>query len=192
MSSWDPGFKSQAQDLCFFDLYRWKSYYICYRIWKEQKYTKETGIGPLKIALIPNKRIINFIICRAKAEVHNQASSRTSDSRQEAELDLSQPIPVLNFFGYAFCPGNCVFGPWVKYTDYVDIFNNPRWVKLLKFVLALIWALFDHFWPSTHHLNYLIAIIKILHQHLEIINRIWKCSRSWGHVLRLCRHLQHG
>ena len=38
---------------------------------------------------------------------------------EEEEHDLTQMPSILQFFGYAFCPGNCVFGPWVKYTEVI-------------------------------------------------------------------------
>ncbi len=33
----------------------------------------------------------------------------------------------LEFLGYAFCPGNCVMGPWVKYEDYLRVYESPSW-----------------------------------------------------------------
>lgn len=30
--------------------------------------------------------------------------------------------------GYMFCPGNCVFGPWTSYQDYIGIYHHqPNW-----------------------------------------------------------------
>ncbi len=59
-------------------------------------------------------------------KVDSSQPNKVSTSRPEPDLDLSEPVPFLNFLGYAFCPGTCVFGPWVKYSEYVDIFNSPR------------------------------------------------------------------
>ena len=62
----------------------------------------------------------------------SQVSSKISNCRPEPEsnLDLGENIPLLQFLGYTFCPGNSVFGPWVKYSDYMDIYVNPRWVRI--------------------------------------------------------------
>lgn len=34
------------------------------------------------------------------------------------------------FFGYIFCVGNCIFGPWMDYASYMDLFRPTR--KLVK------------------------------------------------------------
>jgi len=36
---------------------------------------------------------------------------------------------VLATLGYAFCPGNCVFGPWSPYEEYAGMLEAPVWVS---------------------------------------------------------------
>jgi hypothetical protein len=36
---------------------------------------------------------------------------------------------MVEFLGYSLCPGNCVFGPWIKYEEYVKIYEEPFWVS---------------------------------------------------------------
>ena len=44
------------------------------------------------------------------------------------ELILSQMPTFFEYFGYALCPGTTVFGPWVAFKEYMNIYDSPRWV----------------------------------------------------------------
>ena len=53
------------------------------------------------------------------------------DSMEEPpieELILSQMPTFFEYFGYALCPGTTVFGPWVAFKEYMNIYDSPRWV----------------------------------------------------------------
>ncbi len=50
------------------------------------------------------------------------------DADDNATIRLSSPPGMMAFMGYAFCPGNCVFGPWIKYEEYEDAIISPVWV----------------------------------------------------------------
>lgn len=45
------------------------------------------------------------------------------------------PNPV-EFWGYIFCPGNVIMGPWCAYNDYLSIFNQSLVVSVshLRFI----------------------------------------------------------
>ena len=47
----------------------------------------------------------------------------------EEELILAKMPSIFEYFGYALCPGTTVFGPWVSYKEYMDIFKTPKWVR---------------------------------------------------------------
>lgn len=40
----------------------------------------------------------------------------------------------IQFFGYIFCVGNCVFGPWVNYSSYLAIYRREKWVCLIEYI----------------------------------------------------------
>ena len=65
---------------------------------------------------------------------------RRNNRKRTAEPDTKKredPVPcrlvappgLMAFLGYALCPANSVFGPWVKYEDYQDMISNPVWVR---------------------------------------------------------------
>lgn len=37
----------------------------------------------------------------------------------------------LEFWGYILCPGNIIMGPWCSFSDYLQIYQHPRWVCLI-------------------------------------------------------------
>ena len=46
-------------------------------------------------------------------------------------VDLTALPSIVEYLGYALCPGNSVFGPWVTYEEYQRIFTDPVWVRML-------------------------------------------------------------
>lgn len=76
-------------------------------------------------------------------------SARHEDSSDKATPGAKDPKPlrrdgnrntlpgVLAFMGYAFCPGNAVFGPWVKFEDYRSMFRSRVWVRRPEHVESL-------------------------------------------------------
>lgn len=46
----------------------------------------------------------------------------------DSDIGTIQNVPSpVDFAGYIFNVGTCVFGPWVPYRDYISIFNKPVW-----------------------------------------------------------------
>lgn len=41
---------------------------------------------------------------------------------------LDKNPEVIPFLGYLLCPANSIIGPWVPFTEYVSIFDKPKWV----------------------------------------------------------------
>ena len=41
--------------------------------------------------------------------------------------NLTKVPSFIEFFGYALCPATCIFGPWIKYSDYQKVYDHPRW-----------------------------------------------------------------
>lgn len=49
----------------------------------------------------------------------------------DSDIGTIQNVPPpLDYAGYVFNVGTCVFGPWVSYRDYLAIFNRPVWVRI--------------------------------------------------------------
>ena len=55
----------------------------------------------------------------------------------EEELILAKMPSIFEYFGYALCPGTTVFGPWVSYKEYMDIFKTPKWVRQSHYLYFL-------------------------------------------------------
>lgn len=36
----------------------------------------------------------------------------------------------MEFIGYMFCVGTCIFGPWISYTEYINLFNKNELVSV--------------------------------------------------------------
>ncbi|XP_055381048.1 protein-serine O-palmitoleoyltransferase porcupine [Condylostylus longicornis] len=57
---------------------------------------------------------------------------------------------ILEYFGYLFCPANCVLGPWIPYEEYQAIFKgskfNIKWIfwTLTNIVASLIFLLLSN------------------------------------------------
>ena len=62
--------------------------------------------------------------------------------QQKTPHDLTKVPMIFEYFGYSLCPATCVFGPWVRYTDYLNIFDNPRWnaTWLVKIIFTLLFS----------------------------------------------------
>ena len=58
----------------------------------------------------------------------------------EEELILAKMPSIFEYFGYALCPGTTVFGPWVSYKEYMDIFKTPKWVRQSIIILTFIFS----------------------------------------------------
>ncbi len=94
-----------------------------------------------------------------KARRRKPPASQTSKSSAEREkdkepvedpktrFDLTRVPSFLEYFGYALNPGTTFFGPWVSYTDYLYLYENPRWViiplQCLRWVICNCFAAFS-------------------------------------------------
>lgn len=38
----------------------------------------------------------------------------------------------INYFGYMFCVGNCIFGPWIDYKTYSEALEPKKWVSVAE------------------------------------------------------------
>lgn len=55
----------------------------------------------------------------------------------DLDRDRIQALPnFLQFWGYIFCPGNVVLGPWCAYNDYIHIFNRRKIVSTKPFTFS--------------------------------------------------------
>ena len=67
---------------------------------------------------------------------------------QDEEITIVKVPSFWAYFGYALCPGNTLFGPWVPYKEYLAIFVNPRWViisiTLIKLNFQTLRAVFNY------------------------------------------------
>jgi len=56
--------------------------------------------------------------------------------------DLTKMPGWFEFAGYCLCPGTVILGPWVSFTEYVNIFKEPRWniTWLVKILFTVMFA----------------------------------------------------
>eukprot|EP00092_Neocalanus_flemingeri_P023063 GFUD01024999.1.p1 GENE.GFUD01024999.1~~GFUD01024999.1.p1 ORF type:complete len:544 (-),score=151.74 GFUD01024999.1:259-1890(-) len=59
-----------------------------------------------------------------------------------AESDLTRMPGWFEFAGYCLCPGTVILGPWVSFTEYTNIFKEPRWniTWLVKILFTVMFA----------------------------------------------------
>lgn len=57
---------------------------------------------------------------------------------------LKQLPSCSQYCGYVLCVGTSVFGAWVSYDDYQNIFHNPRWVSEEDFYYTSFYFIFFH------------------------------------------------
>ena len=74
--------------------------------------------------------------------IEEELKKESKENRSGSTANLNKVPTIFEFFGYALCPATCVFGPWIKYSDYLKIFDNPRWnaTWLVKIVFTLFFA----------------------------------------------------
>lgn len=65
----------------------------------------------------------------ARKEAKAKAAIPAASNDNAVHDLLASPPSVPAYFGYALCPGTAVFGPWIKFTDYLKIFEDPVWVR---------------------------------------------------------------
>ena len=68
-------------------------------------------------------------VAAADGKSDSKQATNNSTVENEKELMTGKLPSLIEFLGYAFCPGNCVFGPWIKYEEYLRLFTYPRWVS---------------------------------------------------------------
>lgn len=42
---------------------------------------------------------------------------------------IDKNLDIFSFLGYCLCPANSIIGPWVPFTEYISIFEKPKWVS---------------------------------------------------------------
>ena len=75
-------------------------------------------------------------------------SDSSSSLTSKPSHDLTVVPTIFEYFGYTLCPGNCIFGPWVKYSDYLDIFIQPRWVSRTSSNIVLRFHIIINFFSN--------------------------------------------
>ncbi|XP_075218866.1 protein-serine O-palmitoleoyltransferase por [Lycorma delicatula] len=50
----------------------------------------------------------------------------------------------IEFMGYMFCVGTCIFGPWISYVEYIGLFNknDTNMKSLSKILRSFFWSVF--------------------------------------------------
>jgi len=58
------------------------------------------------------------------------------------ELDLIKMPGWFEFAGYCLCPGTVILGPWVSFSEYSNIFKEPRWniTWIVKILFTVMFA----------------------------------------------------
>ncbi|KAK7588211.1 hypothetical protein V9T40_005456 [Parthenolecanium corni] len=78
------------------------------------------------------------------------------------------------FFGYLFCVGNCIFGPWIDFSSYMDLFRPTRKLNVtvaVRLVTSVLKSLFffslsmcyiEWIWPETNEKDPWLMYFKAL------------------------------
>lgn len=54
----------------------------------------------------------------------------------DVDTGIIKDFKLLDFCGYVLCPANCIFGPWVSYSDYSKLKYNDSWdIKWLQKIM---------------------------------------------------------
>eukprot|EP00096_Caligus_rogercresseyi_P004079 TRINITY_DN18215_c0_g1_i1.p1 TRINITY_DN18215_c0_g1~~TRINITY_DN18215_c0_g1_i1.p1 ORF type:complete len:530 (-),score=109.98 TRINITY_DN18215_c0_g1_i1:55-1644(-) len=69
--------------------------------------------------------------------------SSTSSVVPPPSIDLSAVPSFIQMAGYALNPGNSIFGPWVKYEDYLNLHRSPTWN--LGWILKILFSMATSF-----------------------------------------------
>ena len=103
------------------------------------------------VQMILSMKIISLGFDMDHAGDQRIVDQQNQQEKEEKDLKETRPgstsnlikVPtIFEYFGYALCPATCVFGPWIKFSDYLKIFDNPRWNAswLVKIVFTLFFA----------------------------------------------------
>jgi len=82
--------------------------------------------------------------------------------------DLTKMPGWFEFAGYCLCPGTVILGPWVSFTEYVNIFKEPRWnitwlVKILFTVMfAFMFLTIRYVNIHEHIIEYILSFQHVL------------------------------
>lgn len=99
---------------------------------KEEKDSEEND--PVETSpSLSNKRT------RRRRNVVSPEKNEVPEQDEAFELQSGTMPSLLEFMGYAFCPGTCVFGPWTKFEDYLRLYNTPIWVRHQNLILINIY-----------------------------------------------------
>lgn len=54
------------------------------------------------------------------------------------DCEKAQKFPTFfEYVGYACCPANCLFGPWIPFSEYCAIIEKPH-RRVSKFILIIL------------------------------------------------------
>ena len=71
-----------------------------------------------------------------------EKETEPKENRSGSICNFNKVPTMFEYSGYALCPATCIFGPWIKYSDYLQIYDNPRWnaTWLVKIIFTLFFA----------------------------------------------------
>lgn len=90
------------------------------------------------------------------------ATSNKKTNVKRQDVDITAKPSVLEYFGFALCPGTCVFGPWTTYKDYMKIFESPHWVNLFVSWLPNLLVLQDNHILHLQNFQWCLKLISSL------------------------------
>lgn len=113
------------------------------------------------------------------------------------------PSP-LEVWGYIMCPGNIIMGPWCSYSDYLQIYHKPRWVRLELLLLVVksnriilinnmliipfIFLLQPFKWHAHILVNFCLSILFLLASNCLVMEFIPNLNLRWA--LLCCVHFK--
>ncbi len=114
---------------------------------------------------------------KKKGRKSRDRESRVREKPAAASAALSSAPGFLEFLGYSFCPGNSVFGPWVKYSEYQSMLLKPVWVGTSTYSLHVVFCISRKF-VLPQNLTWLVKIVLCMMKALLFL-AISTCWNPW-------------
>lgn len=55
------------------------------------------------------------------------------------DIEKCDNLPsVIEYFGYALCGANIMFGPWISFNDYLNLYQKPTKKAINLFIYSVI------------------------------------------------------
>ncbi len=116
---------------------------------------------------------------KKKGRKSRDRESRVREKPEAAAAALSSAPGFLEFLGYSFCPGNSVFGPWVKYSEYQSMLLKPVWVGTsIAFMLCSVHTRISRKFVLPQNLTWLVKIVLCMMKALLFL-AISTCWNPW-------------